>query len=869
MGKKRAAAALAAFIVATLFTFRATLRSIGTDPEDVVPERGTLVSMRPPNTILSVQNLDADRAIDMIVTLTNSDGSVARSLEENGGAPYAPRQFDLAALSDLDSGIYSATITGTGRIAAAAQHVWPLSHASGGADLASSASRPPGRDVIVPYLAFDAAERSEMITVLNTDSEAAASVDVMLYPTMLGDPIWTVALVIPPGGSSLLDLKAPGASDRPDTFEGHARIVSDRPISVTTFLVAGRRGETAVAALSGIPIEAASPRLITAFGGGYVVYPDSRLALVNVGRENGDVLVEYHPNVDPVSDCTAVPREDESIELAAGMGAIISQPITPDSVSDGLCFGTVTADSGAGSLVGAYIGLGRGSSGYLPSAVAAVAFADAAKVLSLPGLTWRRDESEGGRGSDYTFVSFANAMASPTAARFTLFGHDGLAIDVLSEVIAPLSSKGLPVRTMGEVQVEGAGLVTSDVPLSAVGSSGDSRGIAGYGAVPLDDAGSTAHIAFVSRAPAWPTEPAWLTATPAGTPGPTPIILPTLPPPMSMTTTPPRLLSRFEVPPISSDAGSCCRALVATAGGEILAVDTVDGVGNGVLRISPDGRVLQTFEDFVHPDRIALDVDGGFYVLGSAWADPSITRHSIDGEPAGGVYLPVGRELDIQDLAVAGDGTLWLVDNRGHEVIHIDPSGEILASWSFRDALRYFGDGGFRIALSRDDSEVYVLSWTRVLRFSAEGRFVGGWGAEDFDDPAPFDGPQDIRIDSHGRVYDIDGTGRIHVFTSDGQVVTSWSAFETADGELHLNVPLAIGLDDTIVTADQGTDHISIFAPLEPPSGAGRTATPGEASWTPGPDDPRLYLPGAWRLYGPTTPATPASPSSRPSVRRA
>jgi sugar lactone lactonase YvrE len=264
---------------------------------------------------------------------------------------------------------------------------------------------------------------------------------------------------------------------------------------------------------------------------------------------------------------------------------------------------------------------------------------------------------------------------------------------------------------------------------------------------------------------------------------------------------------------LPANAGGCCLALAWTADDKLLAVDIEDGVGWDVTRYDTTGRSLGQLGTVDRPNRITVAPDGTIYVLDNLWHS-RIKRFESNGSPAGEVFLPEDRDLMIMDLATAPDGTLWLVDHQHGHVFHVDPDGQWLGDWSYYPALRSPGDGGYRIAVAPDGLAVYVLSWTRVLRFAPDGRLLAAWGAASPLDRGPFESPLDLKVDSRGRVYVLEGTGRVQVFEPDGRRLATWPAFDTAPQPAVLRGALAIGTTGRIAVSDQAAELVHIYHAL-------------------------------------------------------
>jgi streptogramin lyase len=281
----------------------------------------------------------------------------------------------------------------------------------------------------------------------------------------------------------------------------------------------------------------------------------------------------------------------------------------------------------------------------------------------------------------------------------------------------------------------------------------------------------------------------------------------------------------------------CCGGL-AWAGTDLLAalVEDFEGTGDRLQRYDADGHLVRRIDGSPWPKRVAVAVDGTVYLLGGS----SLERLDADGRRAGRVYVPRDPDLDLRDVDVERDGTLWLVDNRRLEVHHTEPSGDHIDAWHVVHALRHPGDGAYRIAVSRDGEEVYVLTWTRILRYGADGQPRLAWGATGLD-PGPFEAPLDIDVDALGRVYLLEGTGRVQVFDREARRLASWMAFERTrevpalttalpialsqrpmptrerPDEPVLTGALAVADDGRVAVADSQAGAIHVFAALGEP----------------------------------------------------
>ena len=79
----------------------------------------------------------------------------------------------------------------------------------------------------------------------------------------------------------------------------------------------------------------------------------------------------------------------------------------------------------------------------------------------------------------------------------------------------------------------------------------------------------------------------------------------------------------------------------------------------------------------------------------------------------------------------------------------------------------------------------------------------------------PFNHPTEMIAHPNGDIYVTDGyrNARVHRFTRDGRLVTSWGTPGKAPGEFHLPHSIAIDPDGKLYVADRANKRIQIFSP--------------------------------------------------------
>ncbi len=190
---------------------------------------------------------------------------------------------------------------------------------------------------------------------------------------------------------------------------------------------------------------------------------------------------------------------------------------------------------------------------------------------------------------------------------------------------------------------------------------------------------------------------------------------------------------------------------------------------------------------------------------------------------ADAILQPADTALNYpHDLEIAPDGSLYVADSRNHRILHLTRDGEVLHAWgSFGQAQ---GDspalpGTFNepwgLGLSPDGQFVYVAdTWNhRIQKFTADGQFVTAWGYfGTAEAPDAFWGPRDVEVDAQGRVFVTDtGNKRIVVFDADGNFLTQFGTYGVAAGQFNEPVGLALDNQGRVYVADTWNQRVQVF----------------------------------------------------------
>lgn len=165
-------------------------------------------------------------------------------------------------------------------------------------------------------------------------------------------------------------------------------------------------------------------------------------------------------------------------------------------------------------------------------------------------------------------------------------------------------------------------------------------------------------------------------------------------------------------------------------------------------------------------------------------------------------------------IALADDGSLFVVDNGNSRVVKLNSSGEFVLEFGNPGN----GDGEFNaptdIVIGPND-EVYVSDGSnhRIQRFDQSGGFLGKWGSMGGLD-GQFNFPVGLAVDSSGDVFVSDtNNNRIQHFDADGTYIDQWGSAGTGDGQFNKPFGISVAENDAIYVVDRFNNRVQYFAP--------------------------------------------------------
>ena len=175
-------------------------------------------------------------------------------------------------------------------------------------------------------------------------------------------------------------------------------------------------------------------------------------------------------------------------------------------------------------------------------------------------------------------------------------------------------------------------------------------------------------------------------------------------------------------------------------------------------------------------------------------------------------------------LAVAADGSVYVVDRGNNRVQHFDADGVFLDMWGEEGT----GDGQLRLPqgiAAAPDGSVYVadLRNSRVVRFGPSGEFLSSFGSIGTGD-GQFAWPTDVAVAADATVYVTDsgvsngGNNRVQRFSAEGEFLGSFGASGGRHGQFDDPQGVAVGGDGVLYVADTGNHRVQAFAAEHPES---------------------------------------------------
>ncbi len=200
------------------------------------------------------------------------------------------------------------------------------------------------------------------------------------------------------------------------------------------------------------------------------------------------------------------------------------------------------------------------------------------------------------------------------------------------------------------------------------------------------------------------------------------------------------------------------------------------------------------------------------YVFVKKWGSSGVDNGQFD--------QPEGVDIDSSD-------NVYVADTSNNRIQKFDTRGSFIRTWGSvcwlstndnrcRDpdgsGSLELGDGQFnrpQDIVVDSTGKVYVADSfnDRIQKFDSNGNFITKWGSQGSGE-GQFSIPFGIAIDSSDNVYVDDHTDRVQKFTSNGDFITQWGSQGFGDGQFQNPHGIAIDSSDNVYVADEATNRI-------------------------------------------------------------
>lgn len=175
--------------------------------------------------------------------------------------------------------------------------------------------------------------------------------------------------------------------------------------------------------------------------------------------------------------------------------------------------------------------------------------------------------------------------------------------------------------------------------------------------------------------------------------------------------------------------------------------------------------------------------------------------------------LPSGWEWGwIPAVACDSQDNVYVYSRSKHPLVIFDRDGNFLDSWG-EDVL----EDAHGIYIDAEDNVWCTERETHCIRkFNNKGELtltIGTPHVQGANDGDPFRLPTDLAIAADGSLLISDGYGnaRVHKYTHDGQLITSWGSWGTGPSQFELSHCVRIDRHDQVWICDRTNNRIQIF----------------------------------------------------------
>ena len=160
------------------------------------------------------------------------------------------------------------------------------------------------------------------------------------------------------------------------------------------------------------------------------------------------------------------------------------------------------------------------------------------------------------------------------------------------------------------------------------------------------------------------------------------------------------------------------------------------------------------------------------------------------------------------------DGAFFISDEAKHQVIMLDPKGDLIKAWGTHGSEPGELNRPSGMAFDADEN-IYVSDTLnhRIQKFSKDGRFESAFGSLG-DADGQLNMPWGVAVDDEGMILVSDWRNdRIQRFTLDGDHLMSFGSSGSGNGQLNRPAGIEVDFHGDIYVADRGNNRIQLFDP--------------------------------------------------------
>jgi C1A family cysteine protease/sugar lactone lactonase YvrE len=216
---------------------------------------------------------------------------------------------------------------------------------------------------------------------------------------------------------------------------------------------------------------------------------------------------------------------------------------------------------------------------------------------------------------------------------------------------------------------------------------------------------------------------------------------------------------------------------------------------------------------FLRPSGIAVAAEGSVYVVDSEndcvqkfdSNGTFITRWGSSGSYDGEFDTPGG-------IAVDGSGRVYVTDSYNQRVQMFQPNGDFIVEWGSFGGQNGKMDLPTSVAVGPSGDVYLVDSYNQCIqKFKRDGTFVAKWGKQGSTD-GRFMSASGIAVDSRERVYVVDeALNRVQQFDSDGRFLAKWGREGSGKGAFLSPTGITVDSQNRIYVTDGENCRVQKF----------------------------------------------------------